>query len=257
MIKKIYKLEYFRQIGFYSSDLITPIFSNTFAQSLSSASNGFVIPNYIKQGHNLIYCANINPGHHAQTNKYGGYCYLNNGGICAKALLSDKQLNYSKIAILDLDYHAGDGTGQIFQSDPNVLTVSIHINPLYDYPFYAGYQDENTDSNINLTFEPKCDISQYLDLISISMEKINQFDPDVLIIAFGGDTYKNDLDALEPNRTQIDIQDYKKISSQIYSSWINKLKPTPKPIVITQEGGYNMENIGQIVESFLSGFDLS
>jgi acetoin utilization deacetylase AcuC-like enzyme len=256
--KRISKLEYFRQIGFYCNDLITPIFSNTFAQVLSYASNGFVVPDYIKQGHNLIYCANINPGHHAQNNKYGGYCYLNNGSICTKSLLDDIDLNYKKIAILDLDYHAGDGTAQIFESDPNVLTISIHINPLYDYPFYAGYQEENTASNINLTFEPECNISQYLDLIRISMEKINQFDPDALIIAFGGDTYKNDLDALEPNRTQIDIQDYKKISSQIYSSWINESKLTPKlkPIVITQEGGYNMENIGQIVESFLLGFDL-
>lgn len=244
------KLEYFRQIGFYSNDLITPIFSNTFVQAISSASNGFVVSNYIKQGYNLIYCANINPGHHAQTNKFGGYCYLNNGAICAKLLLDNIDLAFRKIAILDIDYHAGDGTSQIFKSNPNVLTISIHINPLYDYPFYSGYSDENTDTNINYIFEPGCNICQYLDLIAKSMEEINKFNPDVLIIPFGGDTYKNDPDAIITNRTQIDIVDYKKISNQIYSNWTNK----SKPIIITQEGGYNMEKIGQIVKSFLSGF---
>jgi len=243
-------LEYFRQIGFFSTDLITPIFSNSFEQSLSSASTGYFVSDYIKQGYKKIYCANINPGHHAQTNKYGGYCYLNNGAICAKSLLVDTELDYSKIAILDLDYHTGDGTAQIFESDPNVLTVSIHINPLYDYPFYSGYEEENTETNINLTFEPDCRIEQYLDLISKSIEKINSFNPDVLIIAFGGDTYKNDLDAIETNRTQIDIEDYNKISS-----FINKNFNKSKPLIITQEGGYNMEKIGKIVNSFLSGFD--
>jgi acetoin utilization deacetylase AcuC-like enzyme len=248
--KQIKQLEYFRQIGLWSNDLITPIFSNTFAQSLSSASNGFVVPDYIKQGHNRIYCANINPGHHAQTTKYGGYCYLNNGAICARALLADKQLNYSKVAILDLDYHAGDGTAQIFESDSNVLTISVHINPLYDYPFYTGYPDENTETNFNFTFEPGCDINQYLMLVSKSMEKIKLFNPDALIIAFGGDTYKNDLDAIETNRTSIDIEDYKEISNCISNVWTNS-----KPIIITQEGGYNMGKIGQIVKSFLSGFN--
>lgn len=248
--KPQFQLEYFRQIGLFSNDLITPIFQNTFTQALSSASNGFVVSNYIKQGYKKIYCANINPGHHAQTNKYGGYCYLNNGAICAKSLLVDAELNYSKIAILDLDYHAGDGTAQIFKSEPNVLTVSIHINPLYDYPFYSGYQEENTETNVNLIFEPECDINKYLELISKSMEKINDYNPDVLIVAFGGDTYKNDLDAIETNRTKINVEDYKEISSYIYNRW-----NCSKPIIITQEGGYNMEKIGQIVKAFLSGFN--
>ena len=248
-LKYLKHLEYFRQIGLFSNDLITPIFSNTFSQALSSASNGFVVSNYIKQNYNKIYCANINPGHHAQSNKYGGYCYLNNAAICAKSLLADTELNYSKVAILDLDYHAGDGTAQIFESEPNVLTISIHINPLYDYPFYSGHEEENSETNVNFVFEPNCDINQYLQLIEKSMEKINSFNPDCLIIAFGGDTYKNDLDAIETNRTQIDIEDYKKISFNINKEW-NKLKP----IIITQEGGYNMEKIGKIVQSFLSGF---
>lgn len=246
------KLEYFRQIGLFSNDLITPIFSNTFTQAISSASNGFVVSNFIKQGHTKIYCAGINPGHHSQTSKYGGYCYLNNVAICAKSLLTDVELNYSKVVILDLDYHAGDGTAQIFESDPNVLTISIHINPLYDYPFYSGYIDENTDTNINLIFEPECTIDKYLDLVTKSMEKVNLFNPDALLIAFGGDTYKNDSDAIKTNRTQIDIMDYNKISNMI-----NEMFDKSKPIIITQEGGYNMEKIGQIVKSFLSGFNSS
>ncbi len=241
-------LEYFRQIGLWCSDQITPIFSNTWNQVLRSASNGYVVPQYIKQGFDRIYCLNVNPGHHASSFRYGGYCYLNNGAICAQSLLKDSELRYEKIAILDLDYHAGDGTQQIFVFDPDVLTISIHINPLYDYPYYSGYPEENTHTNYNLVFEPGCGLTQYLELVDVSMEKIKDFSPDALIIAFGGDTYKNDLDAIETNRTQIDIQDYKKIGQNI----VNKLA-NPIPIIVTQEGGYNMDKIGLIVKSFLSG----
>jgi acetoin utilization deacetylase AcuC-like enzyme len=248
------KLNTFRQIGIWSTDLITPIFENSFEQALSSVSNSYVASKYIKQGNNKIYCLNINPGHHAKSDKYGGYCYLNNAGICAKSLLCDSDLKFNKVAILDLDYHAGDGTSEIFNSDQNVLTISIHINPKYDYPFYSGYEFENTDTNYNFTFEPNCSVNDYLNLVEQSMKKIMNFNPDALIIAFGGDTYKNDLDAIETNRTQIDIDDYKKISEKIMS-YISLSKSNKSiPIIITQEGGYNMEKIGDIVESFLSGF---
>jgi len=247
----IKKIPYYQQIGIWSSDIITPIFSNTFEQAISSASNCWVVPEYILQGYNRIYCANINPGHHASYDKYGGYCYLNNGAICAKSLLDDDKLQYKKIAILDLDYHAGDGTEEIFKLDDNILTISIHINPFYDYPFYSSF---DTTSNMisnhyhNFTFEPKCDIVQYLILVEKSMNLINEFNPDGIIIAFGGDTYKNDLDALEQNRTNLDIEDYKTIGNKINMMWNSN-----KPIITTQEGGYNMDNIAEIVKSFLSG----
>ncbi len=255
----IKNIEYFRQIGLWASDTITPIFSNTFTQSLTSASNGWVVPEFIQNGYNRIYCLNINPGHHASSNRYAGYCYLNNGAICCKSIQSNPNLKYNKIAILDLDYHAGDGTSEIFADDNNVLTISIHINPLYDYPFYSCFNDEytsyddidlNNKTNYNFTFEPKCDLNQYLVNIKKSMEIINKFNPDCLIIAFGGDTYKDDLDALEPNRTLIGIDDYYKIGNEINFRWSSS-----KPIIVTQEGGYNMEKIGLIVKSFLLGLE--
>lgn len=205
---------------------------------------------------------NINPGHHAKSDRYGGYCYLNNGAICAKSMLNEPNLRYSKIAILDLDYHAGDGTSNIFEYEPNVLTISIHINPLYDYPFYSSFEETNSENEIenetsantnpnhNITFEPRCTISEYLVKITKAMEIINNFSPDALIIPFGGDTYKSDLDAIEQNRTQIDISDYSQISNRINLLWSSS-----KPIIITQEGGYDMEKIADILESFLSGFD--
>ncbi len=240
----------FKQIGLFATDQITPIFENTYSQMLSSASNGFVAPKYIIDGYNRIYCLNLNPGHHASYNSYGGYCYLNNGAICAKSLLTNSDLNYKNIAILDLDYHAGDGTTEIFKDNKNVLTISIHMNPIHDYPFYSSFEESNEDKEYyNFCFEPKCDLEQYLNLIKKSMNIIYDFEPDALIIAFGGDTYENDLDALEHNRTKITINDYKIISSTIEKLWNSQ-----KPIIVTQEGGYNMNDIAEIVNSFLSGF---
>lgn len=96
------------------------------------------------------------------TSKYAGYCYLNNGAICVKSLIADKYLSYKKVAILDLDYHAGDGTSEIFSMDDSVLTISIHINLLYDYPYYSSFNDDLDDNgldnlpgtNFNFIFTP-------------------------------------------------------------------------------------------------------
>ena len=118
-IQHILQLDYWRQNGYWCTDKITPIFANTFETALLSAQNCFDVKNHIllntKQ---TIYCLNIYPDHHAHYNKYGGYCFLNNGAICAKSLLTCDGINH--IAILDLDHHAGDGTADIFSTNQNV-----------------------------------------------------------------------------------------------------------------------------------------
>lgn len=240
-------LEYYKQIGIWLTDHITPIFENTFKEVLSSASNGWIVPKYLEMGYKRIYCLNINPGHHAGRRFFGGYCYLNNAAICARSIL-DNCKHVKKIATLDLDYHAGDGMETIFPNCNYILNLSIHINPAYDYPFYSGVVDSYP--SFNLTFNPGCTLETYLSLVEKAIEDIKKFQPDVLIIPFGGDTYKDDLDALSQNRTCLDINDYYIIGKTISNNFPDI------PIVVTQEGGYNMEKIADIIESFLSGLKI-
>lgn len=231
------KMTPWKQVGIWCSDTITPIKEDTYKRIMLSAMNSYKAAEMIKQSI-LIYCLNIDPGHHAYYNSYGGYCYLNNAAICTKKLVNDG----NKVAILDLDHHAGNGTEQIFINYDNVLALSIHANPLHEYPFYSGHKSKN-----NLTFDPDVTVEDYMNLVKNAMDLICEFQPDILVIPFGADTYKFDPEASSSCRCCLDILDYMKISMYIRSRFV-------KTIIVTQEGGYDIENVDQIVLYFLNGF---
>lgn len=237
-------LTFWKQSGIWAKDAMTPIFEDTWNVALESANNCYCVRNYITYNQKqTIYCLNMYPGHHAGRKEYGGYCFLNNAAICAQTL--HKQTN-KHIAILDLDYHAGDGTYNIFDMNETITAVSIHADPSLDYPFYDGYSADNF-RNKNIIFSPNTGVDAYLQLVDQAMEYINEVECAVLIVAFGGDTFKNDPDASIRCRCNLDIPDYELIGKLIRSKIPNK------PIVVTQEGGYDMEHIDQIVHSFLEG----
>lgn len=241
------QLDYWKQAGLFCKDTMTPIFEHTWETALSSANNSYCVKDYITPNEKqLIYCLNLYPGHHTGYDTYGGYCFLNNGAVCVKSLLQNNLIH--KIGILDLDYHAGDGTYNIFKENSAISTVSIHADPLLDYPFYDGYSEEDIlCNNKNITFGPNTDIDKYLLLLDDALRFLNESDIDVLIIAFGGDTYKNDPDASTSCRCLLDILDYKMIGEKIRSQY------DTKPIIVTQEGGYEMNDIDKVVLSFLEG----
>lgn len=246
-IELIERLDYWKQAGIWGRDMMTPIFEHTWKTILESANNCYCVKDYIiKNTKQVIYCLNLYPGHHAGRD-YGGYCFVNNGAVCAKNLLLSTE-EFKKITILDLDYHAGDGTKEIFYNNPDVTTVSIHADVNLDYPFYdcENFTDEVSRFK-DINFGPNTNLRDYLDYVRQAFGFINSQDYDAIIIAFGGDTFKNDPDASKSCRCKLDVQDYEEIGKYISISVGNK------PIIITQEGGYNMENIGKIVCSFLKG----
>ena len=243
-----------KKIGLFCDDQITPIFENTWTTILESANNGIIAADLIVNNneHNIYYCLNIYPGHHAGFSKYGGYCFVNNSAISAICLSESY-----KVGILDLDYHAGNGTADIVDhlKNDNICCVSIHANPEYDYPFYEGYRDDYENDNIlNIPFEPNTKIDNYMIHIKEAVKFLISHNIDHLIIAFGGDTYKDDPDASELCRCGLDIDDYNTISRYIATE-LKKYK-TGLKIIVTQEGGYELENIGKITESFINGLIL-
>lgn len=233
------KLAYWRQTGLWCNDTVTPIKEDTFERIMISANNCY------KAGlskEKLIYCLNVDPGHHAGYKSYGGYCYINNAAVSALVHHYKHGRQCQNVAILDLDHHAGNGTENIFEYYRSVLSLSIHANPEYDYPFYSGHESE-----YNLVFNPGVTVNNYMNLVKNAMDKIVDFGPGVLVIPFGGDTYKHDPEASNSCKCCLDIEDYNKIAKYIRSRFDGK-------IIVTQEGGYDMNSIDSIVHSFLSGF---
>jgi acetoin utilization deacetylase AcuC-like enzyme len=234
-------IPYYLQCGMFGNDYCTSIFDYTYETALRTAHNGILASKYIEKD-TIVYCCNVLPGHHAAENLYGGYCFINNAAVCTFKLLK----RHNKISILDIDYHHGDGTQTIFYNDPRIQTISIHGNPINNYPFYTGFANENVEINgvsynQNYPLESKSSVQSYIDTLIEALNKINDFNPDILIIAFGADTYQ-----LDPQGSfDLNLGDY-----TIIGKMIRKIQ---KPIIITQEGGYDLEFVGKIVSNFIKG----
>jgi acetoin utilization deacetylase AcuC-like enzyme len=239
-VKCLDKLPYYLQCGVYTSDRETSIFDYTYNAALQSAYNSLLVNKMNLKDTDVVYCCNVLPGHHSTNNGYNGYCFLNNAAILASLLLE----KYNKVAILDLDFHHGDGTQKIFENNNKVLTVSLHGDPSNIYPFYTGYTDENSIErcNYNYPLNKKTNVNDYLQCLKIAIKVISEYQPDVLIIPFGADTVSSD----PQGSFDLNIKDYSVIGTMIKENFNT-------PIIVTQEGGYDISCVSTVVINFISG----
>ena len=148
--------------------------------------------NLVLYGDRSAYALCRPPGHHAGRDFSGGYCYFNNTAIAAK-ILSVR----GSVAVIDIDYHHGNGTQDIFWEDDRVLTVSIHCDPRMDYPYFVGFADEvgagaGEGYNLNIPLPPGATGEWYQKALELAFDRIHLFDPWALVIAVGFDTYRDD-----------------------------------------------------------------
>lgn len=237
--KSLMHLPFWKQCSYYSKDVVTPILEHTYETTIKSAYLGISCVDYLDDN-DIIYCLTVYPGHHSDNKSYGGYCFINNLSVCVKHMLKTEK--YKKVAVLDLDYHHGDGTESIFRDNPNVLTVSIHISPIYDYPSITGFELDN-DSVSNIPLEPLTDIVEYLNSMYTAFDKINEFGADILVVALGFDTLKDDPDCSMLGGFGLEPEDFEFIGETIKDRW-------DKKIVVFQEGGYNLEKVGDAAQNF-------
>lgn len=229
--------------GYYFFDTAAPVGVGTWEAALHSATVAYEGANQLLQHHlPVAYALCRPPGHHAGSDFMGGYCYLNNAAIAANHLLE-----MGKVALIDIDYHHGNGTQEIFWDNPAVFFASIHADPRHEYPYYSGYEDEtggiyakNTSFNIPLPLQS--DGNVYLSALKRVLEAVTHFQPAAVVISAGVDTYAEDpLGAFK-----LIHEDYYAIGEQI--ARLNL------PTLFVQEGGYNVETTGALVEQLLSGF---
>ncbi len=232
------------RLGTYAFDTATPIAKGTWGAALAAVNTALSAAQAIKSGERAAFALARPPGHHASSDVFGGYCYLNNVAIAAQWLV-DQGL---KPAILDVDYHHGNGTQSIFYRRPDVLFCSLHGDPSFAYPHFLGFADEcgeaqGEGANLNLPLAMYTDWRGYSNALALALQKIRAFGPDVLLVSLGLDTFEAD----PISRFKLTKQDYLRMGETIAGLKL--------PALFSFEGGYNLDALAEITVNVLEGFE--
>lgn len=232
-------------LGAYSYDAGTPIAAGTWQSVYWSAQTALSALDHLATGgvrHAFALCRP--PGHHAGRDYMGGYCYLNNAAIVARAA---QARGLGRVAILDIDYHHGNGTQDIFYADGDVFFASIHADPVTDYPFYWGHADERGEgagegATLNLPLPRGTDGAAYRPALDTALGAIAHWGAEVLIVSFGADTHASD----PISHFALERADFRDLARSISALAL--------PTLIVMEGGYAVGDLGLNVAAFLDGF---
>lgn len=227
--------------GYFCIDTFTPINGNAYPAARSAVDCVLTAAERVLEGQRLAYALVRPPGHHAERRAFGGFCYFNNTAVAANYLS-----RYGRVAVLDIDYHHGNGTQNIFYQRTDVLTVSIHGHPRFTYPYFSGFPEEQgqgpgTGYNLNLALPETVPPAQYRETLERALARIRRFDAHFLMVAAGFDTAAGDPTGSWANRAK----DFHHIGRAIGALGL--------PCVIVQEGGYRIRVLGTNVKSFFEG----
>ena len=287
----------FARVGFYAFDMSTGICAETYRSAIASANLAFdgvriLFPETRRPQHSTVLALCRPPGHHCDTRRAGGYCYINNAAVAVETFRKIHHRHHPaptsssppdqnppsppsppepRIAILDLDFHHGNGTQEAFYTDPNVLYISIHGQD--EYPYYTGRDTETgagraVGTNLNLPLPAGSTVQQYVKKLELGLNALVSFKPGFVVLSLGFDTFH--LDPL--GSFKIETEDYADIAERVGK----RLKVPPMdvgggggggeeeegsgreaiPCLILMEGGYVIEKLGLNLLSFLEAWEV-
>ncbi|MFM2419165.1 MAG: hypothetical protein RL385_3888 [Pseudomonadota bacterium] len=227
--------------GYYCIDTFTPLTRNAWHAARAAVDCALTGAEALLFGSRLAYALVRPPGHHAERRVFGGFCYLNNAAIAAQRLS-----RHGSVAILDVDYHHGNGQQDIFYSRSDVLTVSLHGDPAFAYPYFSGFADERGEGaglgfNINRPLPEKLDGRGYLQELRAALLDVARFAPRFLVVCLGLDTARGDPTGsfgLTPG-------DFQRVGKEIGT--------LARPTLVVQEGGYLTRTLGVNARYFFTG----
>lgn len=238
------------KLGLYSMDNGSPMASGTWqaakAGADAAASAATEVSEQVTEGERgAAFCATRPPGHHAGADFMGGYCFINNAAVAAQTLLD---LGHENVAILDVDFHHGNGTQSIFYSRSDVLFTSIHGDPKTEYPFYLGHADETGEGegsgyNLNLPLPAGSSANIWFASLNKAIERITQFGASALVVSLGLDTYAGD----PISNFELETDDFKILGKRIAEIGL--------PTVMILEGGYATAELGLNTSKVIEGFE--
>ena len=231
-------------MGYYAFDAGTPIVAGTWEAAFAAARCALTAAALVSEGARSAYALCRPPGHHAARSVYGGYCYLNNAALAAQAL---RDAGRARVAILDIDYHHGNGTQDIFWARGDVHFTSIHGTPDTEYPYFLGYADETgvgegAGCTRNFPLPRGTGWDTYAAALEEAMAGLRAFAPDALVVSLGVDAFEHDP-----------ISSFR-LSSAHFADIGHRIAAAGWPTVLVQEGGYAVEDIGTNVVAVLSAF---
>ena len=232
------------RMGLYSFDAGTPLTAGTWVAARAGAECALSAAQHVVEGGRSAFALSRPPGHHAGADFFGGYCFLNNAALAAQHL---RNSGVERVAVLDVDYHHGNGTQAIFYDRPDVFFASLHGDPRTEYPFFLGYADETghgagEGANLNLPMARGTDYAQWSEALEVALAAITRFGAQALVVSLGVDTF-----ALDPiSGFALQSEDYLRMGDRIAKLGL--------PTVLVFEGGYAVDAVGVNAVNVLQAF---
>ncbi len=232
-------------IGYYCLAGETTISEGTWEAAQASADVALTAQKVIAEGARAAFALCRPPGHHASTDMYGGYCFLNNAAIAAQAF---RDQGAGRVAILDVDFHHGNGTQEIFYRRDDVLFLSLHGDPLDAFPYYLGGADETGAGrgegfNVNYPLPPATPYARWSAALEDACVRIAQYAPDALVVSLGVDTFEKDPIS------------FFKLKSEDFTRYGARIAKLGLPTLFVMEGGYAVAEVGINTVNVLVGFE--
>ncbi len=233
------------KLGLYAMDNGSPMVAGTWAAAKAGADAAASAAAALMSGEKAVFCATRPPGHHCGADFMGGYCFLNNAAVAAQAL---RNSGCSRVAVLDVDYHHGNGTQSIFYERADVLFVSLHGDPRTEYPFYLGHADEEgmgagLGFNLNLPLPARSSAAVWFEALEAACLRATRHSADALVVSLGLDTFEGD-----PISTF-------KLTQSDFSKLGQRLAKLGLPTIFVLEGGYAAADLGVNAVNVLDGFE--
>ncbi|WP_137893999.1 histone deacetylase family protein [Ramlibacter sp. 2FC] len=232
------------RLGLYSMDNGSPLVAGTWAAAKAGADAAACAAALLAAGERGVFCATRPPGHHAGADFMGGYCFLNNAAVAAQAL---RNQGAARVAVLDVDYHHGNGTQSIFYERADVLFVSLHGDPRTEYPFYLGHADETGEGagagfNLNLPLPAGSGVAAWFEALKAACRRIARHEAQALVVSLGLDAYAGD----PISRFALQAGDFSRLGQRLARLGL--------PTVFVLEGGYAAAELGvnavNVIEAF-------
>jgi acetoin utilization deacetylase AcuC-like enzyme len=239
-----YPLSAVGQAGYHMADTACPIGPDSWESICWSANTAASAAALVRDGSQMAYALCRPPGHHAFADLAGGFCFVNNSAIAATVL----RQKHDRVAVVDVDLHHGNGTQGIFYRRADVLTVSVHADPIRFYPFFWGHAHERGEGaglgyNLNLPLPRGSEDDAFLSALDRGLEQVAAFAPGALVVALGLDAFEGDpFGGLA-------------VSTPGFGEIGRRLATLRLPTAIVQEGGYLCDALGDNLAAFLAGFE--
>lgn len=232
------------RMGLFSYDAGSPLTAGTWVAARAGADCALSAAQRLVLGDKLAFALSRPPGHHAGADFFGGYCFLNNAALAAQYL---RDSGLDRVAVLDIDYHHGNGTQAIFYDRPDVFFASIHGDPHTEYPFYLGHADETGSgaglgANLNIPLPRGTGFARWLAALDQALDAITQFGAQALVVSLGMDTFAGD----PISGFTLQSEDYLRVGA--------RLAQVGLPTAMVFEGGYAVAEVGVNAVNVLEGF---